>query len=99
MCSTKEKARHSCGMLFLEIVTEVIFAVSPTLAINEPQRDELPEDALVDELIKTVTPKEGSTKQLTPLNDSKADNIPVVRSYLLQLLLEYEYVCCHFICV
>lgn len=82
--SIREKARNACSMLFLEIVSEIIFAVSSYL-------DEKPEDALVSELIETVIPSTGSTKQLTPFTDSK-DETPVVRSYLLQLLLDYEYV-------
>ena len=73
-------------MLFLEIVSEIIFAVSSS-TLDEP-----PEDKLVSELINTVIPSTGSTQQLSPLTDSKADEIPVVRSYLLQLLLDYEYV-------
>ena len=71
-------------MLFLEIVSEIIFAASSS-SLDEP-----PEDELVSELIKTVIPSTGSTQQLSPI--SKADEIPVVRSYLLQLLLNYEYV-------
>lgn len=77
-------------MLFLEIVTEVIFAVSSTPVVNE--QDELPEDNLVVELIETVIPHKGSTKQLSLLANTEANKIPVVRSYLLQLLLDYEYV-------
>ena len=79
-------------MLFMEIVTEVIFTVSSTLSINDQEKDDLPEDELVEELIKTVTPSNGSTKPLSPLTDNEADKVPVVRSYLLQLLLDPEYV-------
>ena len=50
--------------------------------MNEP-----PEDELVSKLIETVI----STQQLSPFSDSKADKFPLVRSHLLQLLLEYEY--------
>ena len=84
--SIRQKARDSCSTLFLEIVSEIIFAVSSSTF------DEPPEDELVFELIKSVIPSTGSTQQLSPLTDSKADEIPVVRSYLLQLLLDYEYV-------
>jgi len=84
--SIREKARNACCMLFLEIVSEVIFAVSSSML------DEPPEDKLVSELIKTVIPSTGPTQQLSPLTDSQPDEIPVVRSYLLQLLLDYEYV-------
>lgn len=84
--SIRDKAKNSCSKLFLEIVSEIIFSVSSS-ALDEP-----PEDKLVSELIKTVIPSTGSTQQLSPLTESKADEIPVVRSYLLQLLLDYEYV-------
>ena len=83
--SIRDKARNSCAKLFMEIISEIIFSVSSRL-------DELPEDKLVSELIKTVIPNRDSTQQLSPLTDSKADEVPVVRSYLLQLLLDYEYV-------
>ena len=75
----------------MEIISEIIFSASSTL-------DELPEDKLVSELIKSVIPSTDSTQQLSPLTDSKADEVPVVRSYLLQLLLDYEYVTVHMYC-
>ena len=70
----------------MEIVSEIIFLVSSSTL------DELPEDELISELIKTAIPSTDSTQQLSPLTDSEADEIPIVRSYLLQLLLDYEYV-------
>ena len=33
-----------------------------------------------------------STKMLTPFKNEKADPVPVIRSYLLQLLLEFRYI-------
>ena len=67
----------------MEIVSEIVFAASsPLSTMNEP-----PEDELVSELIDTVL----STQQLSPFSDSKADKFPLVRSHLLQLLLDYEY--------
>ena len=83
--SIRDKARNSCAKLFMEIISEIIFSASSTM-------DEPPEDKLVSELIKSVIPSTDSTQQLSPLTDSKADEVPVVRSYLLQLLLDYEYV-------
>ena len=80
--STKEKAKDSCIVLFLEIITEVIFAATTPSTMKEP-----PEDELVSELIDTVISKQ----QLSPFSDSEADKIPLVRSNLLQLLLDYEY--------
>ena len=82
ICSTKEKAKDSCTVLFLEIITEVVFAAKSSSTMKEP-----PEDDLVSELIATVILKQ----QLSPFGDSKADKIPLVRSHLLQLLLDYEY--------
>ena len=73
----------------MEIISEIIFSISSSTL------DELPEDKLVSELIKSVIPSTDSTQQLSPLTDSKADEVPVVRSYLLQLLLDYEYVTWH----
>ena len=70
----------------MEIVSEIIFLVSSSTL------DELPEDELISEFMKTAIPSTDSTQQLSPLTDSEADEIPIVRSYLLQLLLDYEYV-------
>jgi len=83
----------------LEIVSEVIFATSLTPEVNDP-----PEDELVAELIETVIPSTGSTQQISPLKDHKADNTPVIRSYLLQLLLDYKWAnlkfeFCQFLCM
>lgn len=78
--SATGKAKDSCNTLFMEIISEVIFAASTK---NEP-----PEHELVAELIETVI----STKQLSHFSNSKTDKIPLVRSHLLQLLLDYEYV-------
>ena len=84
--SIRDRARNSCAKLFMEIISEIIFSISSSTL------DELPEDKLVSELIKSIIPSTDSTQQLSPLTDSKADEVPVVRSYLLQLLLDYEYV-------
>ena len=66
----------------MEIISEIIFATSsPLSTMNEP-----PEDELVSKLIETVI----STQQLSSFSDSKADKFPLVRSHLLQLLLDYE---------
>ena len=79
-------------MLFLEIVSEVIFAVSSASdsRLNEPPV----EDGLIAELIETIIPTTGPTQQLSPfpLNDSSADKTPIIRSNILQLLLGYKYV-------
>ena len=78
--STKEKAKTSCDVLMMEIISEIIFATT-SLTMNEP-----PEDELVLEMIQTVISKQ----QLSFFSDNKADKIPLVRSHILQLLLDYE---------
>ena len=80
--STKEKAKASCDALFLEIISEVIFATTSSSPVNEP-----PENELVSELLEMVISKQ----QLSPFSDSQADKILLIRSHFLQLLLDYEY--------
>ena len=76
-------------MLFLEIISEVIFAVSSPSSLTT---DDPPEDDLITKLIETAIPKTGSTQQLSPLKNDVVDETPIIRSNLLQLLLDYEYV-------
>lgn len=80
--STKEKAKDSCNVLFLEIISEVIFTTTSSSPIHEP-----PEDKLVSKLLEMVISKQ----QLSPFSDSQADKILLIRSHFLQLLLDYEY--------
>ena len=49
-----------------------------------------PEPDLIMMLMDIVF-AEKSTKMLTPFKNEKADPVPVIRSYLLQLLLEFRY--------
>ena len=55
-----------------------------------------PEDSLVDKLIETVfsipvSEDKAQTRNLTPfLRIEKYDSVPIVRTYLLQLLLEHK---------
>ena len=51
-----------------------------------------PEPDLIMMLMNIVF-AEKSTKMLTPFKNEKADSVPVIRSYLLQLLLEFRYIC------
>ena len=71
----------------MEIISEVIFAVSSASAMNDP-----PEEKLVSKLIETVLPSTGPTQEVSALKDNLPDTIPVIRSYVLQILLEYKYV-------
>ena len=67
---------------FMEVVSELCF-VGQTA----------PEPALIKMLLNTVfVEKTDSTQELTPYKDAKADKIPTIRSFLLQLLLEHRYI-------
>ena len=56
----------------------------------------MPESALITMIMDIVFTKTDNvslgTRDLTPLTDGKIDEVPVVRSSLLQLLLEHKYV-------
>lgn len=75
----------SCRDFFMEVVSTLCFG----------GRD-APEPELVKSLMDTVfgTNREGTmftTRDITPYDqESKCDEVPVVRSFLLQLLLEHK---------
>jgi len=50
----------------------------------------MPEDGLIMNLMKTVFVENKSTRLLSPFNNEKVDAAPVIRSYLLQLLLTFR---------
>ena len=83
--SVRSRARNSCCLLFLEIVSEVIFAAPYTLFVNSTSGDEL-----ISALIDIVIPNAGPTQKLSPLDDSEVDETPIIRSNLLQLLLDHQ---------
>ena len=71
-----------CQNYFLEVVSSLCFGGQYA-----------PEPALIKILMEVVFMEKDmdlSTRQITPLPDSKSDKVPVVRSSLLQLLLEHE---------
>ena len=70
--------RESSKAFFIELVS--------TLCFGQP---ELPEPELVKHLLNIVF-KENSTKDFTYTEKAAADRVPVIRSFLLQLLLEHE---------
>ena len=85
--------RKSCTTFFIEVVSGLCFGQSS-----------VPEDELVIMLLDIVFTEqreveeggegEGGkrgTRNLTPFKDDAGDKQPVVRSFLLQLLLEHEY--------
>ena len=55
----------------------------------------IPEPGLIKMLMQIIftenSNSELATQDLTPLTDGKMDEVPVVRSSLLQLLLEHKY--------
>jgi hypothetical protein len=66
---------------FMEVVFELCFGGRAA-----------PEPALIKLLLNTVfVEKTDSTQELTPYKNAKADKIPIIRSFLLHLLLEHRY--------
>ena len=78
----KMKVKKSCCRFFIELVSDLCFKGRTA-----------PEPSLIKMLLDTVfTEKdELSTQELTPYKDDIADEIPTIRSFLLQLLLEHRY--------
>ena len=76
-----EAFAQSCIRFYIEIISKLSMGKTA------------PEDELIEKLLDTVfttgPEKEGQeTKDLTPFLKSKNDSVPVVRSFLLQLLLQ-----------
>ena len=70
---------HCCEKYFIEIITN--FCFEQTYDSKDPDSD------MIDFLIDCIFNKESSTKTLTPFSERGDDAAPVVRSYLLQLLM------------
>ena len=70
--------RESCKGFFMELVSTLCFGQSS-----------LPEEKLIKRLLNIVFTAK-STKDFTYSDDAAADKLPVIRSFLLQLLLEHE---------
>ena len=49
-----------------------------------------PEPQLIEELLKVVFTEKDETKELTYSDKEETDAVPVIRSFLLQLLLEHK---------
>ena len=45
---------------------------------------------MIDYLIECIFVKDESTKCITPFVEREGDKVPVVRSYLLQLLIDLQ---------
>ena len=81
-----KEVKKSCRGFFMEMVSELCFKG------HVP-----PEPKLIEMLLDVVflEKDEPSTQDLTPYKDGKADKIPTIRSFLLQLLLEHRYLLMH----
>ena len=77
----KSSIKKSCHNFFMEVVSSLCFGGS-----------QVPESELLKSLVDTIV-CDGQTRELTPYGtDTKADKIPTIRSFVLQLLLEHRYV-------
>ena len=81
-----EKFYESCISFYVSVISDICMKNGP------------PEDDLVDKLIETIFSVAASkdntnaqTRDLTPfLKLENYDSVPVVRTYILQLLLEHK---------
>ena len=77
-----KEVKKSGREFFMEIVSQLCFGGRAA-----------PEPDLIKMLLNNVfIEKTDSTQELTPYEDDKADKIPTIRSFLLQLLLEHRHV-------
>ncbi len=77
-----EQCRAALSRFFLDFISEYIFS-----------RSEPPSPAVIKKLLSFVTyPKRETTAELSPFPDEVAiDPSPVIRSYLLQQILKFEW--------
>ena len=68
-----------CEKFFIEIITN--FCFEQTYDTKDP------EPAMIDYLIECIFTSKASTKSITPFKEREVDEVPVIRSYLLQLLI------------
>ena len=71
--------RESCRAFFMELVSTLCFGQTT-----------LPEPALIKRLMNIVFKDNDKTKEFTYSDKAAADKQPVIRSFLLQLLMEHE---------
>ena len=75
----QRKSYSCCKSYFMEVVSSLCFGqMSP------------PEPALIKELLNVVFTEQDTTKDFTYSDKEKIDKVPVIRSFLLQLLLEHK---------
>ena len=74
-----KRIRELFKSYFMEVVSSLCFGqMSP------------PEPALIKELLNVVFTEQDTTKDFTYSDKEKTDKVPVIRSFLLQLLLEHK---------
>ena len=74
-----QKIREYCKSFFMEVVSSLCF--------GQPKP---PEPALIHELLTLVFTDKDKTKDFSYSDKIKTDRVPVIRSFLLQLLLEHK---------
>ena len=79
------KFRHLCRSFFMEVISTLCFERNMLLP---------PEPDLIMMLMNIVFAEGNATKVLSPFNNEITDTAPVIRSNLLQLLLEFRYSIC-----
>ena len=75
----QKKVRDCCKSFFMEVVSSLCF--------GQPNP---PEPALIKELLTVVFTEQDKTKDFSYSDKEKVDKVPVIRSFLLQLLLEHK---------
>ena len=81
------KLVENCITFYTDVISSLCFGPAS-----------VPEDELVEKLLGTVfttseTSDSTETSDLTPFMRSSRDDVPVIRSFLLQLLLRKRYDC------
>uniref|UniRef100_A0A1X7TWB5 RZ-type domain-containing protein n=1 Tax=Amphimedon queenslandica TaxID=400682 RepID=A0A1X7TWB5_AMPQE len=75
----QKKVRECCESYFMEVVSSLCFG-----QLNPPEPD------LIKELLNVVFTDQQKTREFTYSERQRNDSVPVIRSFLLQLLLEYN---------
>ena len=76
--------KNSCQAYFMEVISSLCFG---GVGVPEPQLVKL----LLDTVFIDSVDEQISTKDLTPYKGEQ-DSVPVIRSFILQLLLEHRFV-------
>ena len=75
----KKQFQVQCKSFFMELVSSLCFG-----------RSTPPEPALIKSLLDIVFTEQQGTKKFTFSTKTGRDAVPVIRSFLLQLLLEHK---------